>query len=75
MESGLYAALRTAAAYQPEIGLSPAEILRYRGGLGRRMVPKFLAGQAMVRILRSDSVRRFGFRALNSGGRPDAVAK
>jgi flavin-dependent dehydrogenase len=68
MESGLYAASRIAAAYQPEIGLSQAEILRYRGGLARRMVPKFLAGEAMVRMLRSESVRRFGFRALNSGG-------
>jgi menaquinone-9 beta-reductase len=61
MESGMLAA-RMAARLDPAVGLTRAQQARYRAGTAARMLPKFWAGEAFARLMRSDRARRVATR-------------
>lgn len=56
LESGMIAA-RTIAGLDPAKGLTTLQQVRYRGSIGVRMMPKFWAGEAFVRVMRSPAAR------------------
>jgi len=65
MESGIVAARTASRAFRPELGLSRIQRAHYRAGLATRMLPKFWAGEAFVRLMRSPQARGFATRVLN----------
>jgi menaquinone-9 beta-reductase len=64
MESGMVAA-RQLAGLDPAVGLTRFQQGRYRASLSLRMLPKFWAGEAFVRLMRSPSARTLAERVAN----------
>lgn len=61
LESGIYAANFLAKSFHPHQGLSRLDRARYRASSAARVVPKFLAGEGFVRLMRSPrATRAFG---------------
>jgi flavin-dependent dehydrogenase len=61
MESGVVAAQHL-RDLDPETGLRPLQRARYRMSTARRVLPKFWAGEAFVRVMRSATLRKLATR-------------
>jgi geranylgeranyl reductase family protein len=64
LESGMVAA-RVLGGLDPAKGLTSLQRARYRGSVGVRMLPKFWAGEAFVRLMRSPSALGIAKRFAN----------
>jgi flavin-dependent dehydrogenase len=71
LESGRLAAATIAGSYHADHGLSRAGQQRYRVGLVTHMLPKFLVGQALYRVMRSPVLRE----RLAGIGNPQRLAR
>lgn len=60
MESGILAAEAVSRHFDPATGFSMAGQRKYKRALQTKMIPKFLAGEAFVRVMNSRLGRRVG---------------
>lgn len=65
MESGVVAADVVTKHWDPANGLTRVGRALYRTRLGARMLPKFWAGEAFVKLMRSDRARALTSKAVN----------
>jgi flavin-dependent dehydrogenase len=71
LESGRLAAATIADSYHPDHGLGLVGQQRYRLGLATHMLPKFLVGEALHRVMRSSLLRE----RLAGFGNPQRLAR